>query len=187
MRLPIFIVGALIAVLTLSSTQAGSRVEPPTGFLQFSTPRAIPDIRFEDAEGRTISLTQFRGRLILVNLWATWCEPCRREMPSLDRLQAMLGGPAFEVVAISLDYRDFAKARAFYRDVGIRSLGLYLDSPKRLMADLSPRALPTTLLIDAEGHERGWQTGPTEWDSPAMVAFLKDQIAQAQKRPAVRP
>lgn len=177
----------LSALLVLSPAWVVRAAEPPTGFLLFANPRTIPDVRFEDASGRMISLAQFRGRLVLVNLWATWCEPCRREMPSLDRLQAMLGGPAFEVVAISLDYRDFTKARTFYREVGIRSLGLYLDSPKRLMADLSPKALPTTLLIDGDGRERGWQTGPAEWDSPAMVAFLRDQIAQMQRRSAGGP
>ncbi len=156
--------------------------EAPKKFLLFSKPRALPDTQFEDASGHAVSLSHFRGRVILLNLWATWCEPCRREMPSLDRLQALLGGPTFEVVAVSLDYGNFAKARAFYDEIGIRSLGLYFDVQSRLMKDLSIVAVPTTSLIDADGRERGWQTGAAVWDSPAMVAFIREQIARFEKQ-----
>ena len=178
-RLAIIVCVAVIA-LALPLGAPVRAAEAPKKFLLFSKPRVLPDTQFEDSSGRAIGLSQFRGRVILLNLWATWCEPCRREMPSLDRLQALLGGPAFEVVAVSLDYGNFAKAKAFYGEIGIRSLGLYFDTQNRFMKDLSVKALPTTSLVDAEGRERGWQTGAAAWDSPAMVAFLREQIARMQ-------
>jgi len=95
---------------------------------------------------------------VLLNLWATWCVPCRKEMPSLDRLQAQLGGPAFEVVALSIDKSPQA-VREFYREYGIRKLALYIDPSAEVTSTLGAVGIPTTLLVDGDGRERvaaGW-------------------------------
>lgn len=136
-------------------------------------PKPVPPLAFVDGEGRRIDLSEFGGRLVLLNLWATWCGPCVKEMPSLDRLQAQLGGEAFQVVALSLDRGGKAAVEPFYRKTGVDHLALYLDPGSASMQALSLRGLPTTLLIDQEGRELGRVEGAVEWDSPEVVAFLR--------------
>lgn len=135
----------------------------------------LPDIRFQDAGGNTRSLADFRGRVVLLNLWATWCVPCRKEMPSLDRLQAQLGGPAFEVVALSIDKSPQA-VREFYREYGIRNLALYIDPSAEVTSTLGAVGIPTTLLVDGDGRERWRRVGPAEWDAPEEVARIREHI-----------
>lgn len=135
----------------------------------------LPDIRFQDAGGNTRSLADFRGRVVLLNLWATWCVPCRKEMPSLDRLQAQLGGPAFEVVALSIDKSPQA-VREFYREYGIRKLALYIDPSAEVTSTLGAVGIPTTLLVDGDGRERWRRVGPAEWDAPEEVARIREHI-----------
>ncbi|MBI2293683.1 MAG: TlpA family protein disulfide reductase, partial [Betaproteobacteria bacterium] len=90
-------------------------------------PRVLPTIRFADAKGRAMTLQDFRGKFVLLNIWATWCVPCREEMPTLDRLQARLGGPGFEVVAVSIDRDGLPAVQEFYLQTGIEQLRVYLD------------------------------------------------------------
>src|SRR3954453_23069131 len=117
-----------------------------------SAPLKLPDLAFEDAEGKPKKLSDFRGKTLLVNLWATWCVPCRKEMPALDQLQAKLGGPPFEVVSINIDTRDAEKPRAWLKEVGIARLGYYADASAKVFQDLKlvGRAIgmPTTILVD---------------------------------------
>lgn len=135
----------------------------------------LPEIRFQDARGNSRSLADFRGRVVLLNLWATWCVPCRKEMPSLDRLQAQLGGPAFEVVALSIDKSPQA-VREFYREYGIRKLALYIDPSAEVTSTLGAVGIPTTLLVDGDGRERWRRVGPAEWDAPEEVARIREYI-----------
>lgn len=142
-------------------------------FLRWATPRKIPNISFLNDAGKTLSLTDFRGRVVLLNVWATWCPPCREEMPSLDRLNAERGGPSFEVVALSID-RDTAVVAPFYREIGVKTLKAYFDSNTRASAELGAFAVPATLLIDQQGREVGRALGPAEWDSAEVKALIDE-------------
>ena len=142
----------------------------------FATSKAIPELRFEDATGRPRSLADFRGKLVLLNLWATWCAPCREEMPALDRLQAQLGGPRFEVVALSVDQQGVGVARKFFDEVGVKSLTLYIDPTAQAAFKLGAVGLPSTLLVDPVGREIGRHIGTAKWDSPEVVADLRRRI-----------
>ena len=144
----------------------------------------VPDLRFADGAGRALSLADFRGRVVLLNLWATWCAPCREEMPALDRLQARLGGSGFEVVALSVDQGGPEAVRAFYDDLGLDALGVRLDASGEAMRALGVAALPTTLLIDASGREVGRFVGAAEWDDPETVALIRRHLEAAPAAPS---
>lgn len=136
----------------------------------------LPAFTFQDPDGKPITLDAFKGKTILVNLWATWCGPCKLEMPSLDRLQAALGSDKFEVVAISLDKDGKEKAKKFFTDTKISHLNFYIDPTGREAFNLKPVGLPTTYLVDAQGLEIGRLAGPAEWDSEAAKALISKAI-----------
>jgi thiol-disulfide isomerase/thioredoxin len=139
-------------------------------------PRSIPDLAFKDASGATKTLADWRGRAVLFNLWATWCVPCRKEMPALDALQARLGGDRFDVVAVNIDTRNPEKPKAWLKEVGINRLTYYADPSAKVFQDLklADRAfgMPTTLLVDANGCEVGTLAGPAEWASDDAVKLI---------------
>jgi len=152
-------------------------------------PRALPNIRFADGKGQTVTLQDFRGKVVLLNIWATWCPPCRKEMPTLDRLQAKLGGPAFEVVALSIDQEQqgLHLVQDFYFQTDIQSLGIHVDSSGDATRDLNIGGIPTTLLIDREGREIGRKIGPAEWDSREVVDLIRGYLASpAPNQPGKR-
>ena len=130
-------------------------------------PRPVPALTFRAPEGAETDLAAFKGKTVLVNLWATWCAPCKAEMPALDRLQADLGGDAFQVVAINVDTRNLDKPPAWLKENGITQLAYYSEPTGRLLPALQSHAgaagLPTTLLIDAAGCEIGMVKGPADW------------------------
>lgn len=149
-------------------------------------PRQLPEIRFDDANGRNLTLVDFRGKVVLLNLWATWCVPCRNEMPSLDRLQARLGGDDFTVLALSLDRAGLPAVHRFYDELGLQHLATYLDRTGAASRSLGTPGLPTTLLIDRAGREVARKIGPAEWDSPEWLALIRQRIdarADKQDRP----
>jgi len=167
---------AAAGLIAVTWSIAGAQ-EPSRNFIIHEAPKPIAAIRFEDADGQSRSLTDFRGKVVLLNIWATWCVPCRKEMPTLDRLQAKLGGADFEVVALSIDRRMDA-VRKFFAEVGIQKLAMYLDSSAKATRELGAVGLPTTLLLDREGREVGRLIGPAEWDSPAMLEFIGCVISE---------
>jgi thiol-disulfide isomerase/thioredoxin len=173
---------AAIASLALGPVHAA---EPPAGFIVHDEPRPLADIAFATADGESGSLSDYRGKVVLVNIWATWCPPCREEMPTLDRLQAELGGPDFLVMPLSIDTGGVEVVQKFYDEIGISHLGIYLDESMQAMRDLGAVGLPTTLLIDREGREIGRLVGPAEWDAPEMIEFLREAIER--KDSASRP
>jgi len=158
--------------------QGGGQAETASSrsFVMHEAPRPLPEIKFEDGNGDALTLADLRGKTVLLNIWATWCVPCREEMPTLDALEAELGGPGFEVVPLSVDRAGPEVVRKFYAEIGIEHLGLYIDASMRASFDLQAPGLPTTLLIDSEGRELGRLVGPAEWDTPEMIAFLKDHL-----------
>jgi len=132
---------------------------------------------FVDGARRNLKLDDFRGRVVLLNIWATWCVPCRDEMPTLDALQARLGGDDFHVLPLSIDRAGFDPVRRFYDEIGIRHLGLYLAEDIRAMMAFAVIGLPTTILINRQGFELGRLAGPSAWDSAENVAFFEAIIA----------
>ena len=138
-----------------------------------ATPKAIPELRFIDEAGRQHSLADFRGKVVLLNVWATWCEPCREEMPALDRLQAKLGGARFQVIALSVDQPGAAIAHKFYSEVGIKALSLYIDPTAKAAFVLDAPGLPATLLVDRNGREIGRHLGAVKWDAPEVMERLQ--------------
>ncbi len=129
-----------------------------------------------DESGRSRPLDAFAGRVILLNIWATWCPPCREEMPALDALQAMLGGPDFMVLPLCIDEAGIGRGRAFYDEIGIRSLPLFWAEPLRVQSALAFVGLPTTLLVDRQSREIGRLQGPFDWASPAAVTQLRGVV-----------
>jgi thiol-disulfide isomerase/thioredoxin len=170
--LALVLISALLAV-----TQPAAAVEPPQNFAVHEAPVPVPEISFEDANGQPKTLADFRGKVVLLNIWATWCAPCRKEMPTLDRLQARLGGPDFEVVALSMDRAGPEIVRKFFTEIGIEHLALNIDTSGKAMFAIGTVGLPATLLIDREGKEIGRLIGPAEWDAPDMVDFIRSHIA----------
>ncbi len=146
----------------------------------------IPDLTFQDASGATRKLSEWRGKLVLLNLWATWCVPCRREMPALDGLQAKLGGEQFDVVAVNIDTRDPDKPKTFMKDAGISTLTYFSDDKARVFQELKAigRAIgmPTSVLIDTRGCEIGTMAGPAEWSSDDGVALIKAALQGEQAK-----
>src|SRR5579872_1353945 len=144
-------------------------------------PFRVPNLTFKDAGGNEHSLADWRGRTVLFNLWATWCIPCRKEMPALDALQAELGGPDFDVVAVNIDTRDPARPLAFLKQVGITRLSYFTDPSAKVFQELKVAGkafgMPTTLLVDRSGCEIGEMAGPDEWASPDGVKLMTAAIA----------
>lgn len=153
--------------------------QPSARFKPYKEPRRVPATRFQDASGRQLTLADFKGRVVLLNIWATWCSPCRKEMPTLDRLQGALGGPSFAVVALSIDRDGMDIVRSFYDEIHVQSLAVYIDPSADVMQTLSIIGVPTTMLIDASGREVWRRLGPETWDAPDIVAMLRGTIAQA--------
>ena len=145
------------------------------------TPFLVPDLAFKDADGHDRKLADWRGRTVLLNLWATWCVPCRKEMPALDALQHDLGGDKFEVLAINIDTRDAEKPLAFLKDIGVKHLASYSDQSAKVFQELKMAGkafgMPTTLIVDRSGCEIGAMAGPAEWASPDGVKLVSAAIA----------
>jgi thiol-disulfide isomerase/thioredoxin len=143
----------------------------------------LPDLAFEDADGHPRKLSDWRGKTVLVNLWATWCVPCRKEMPALEGLQTKLGGPNFEVVAINIDTRDPEKPKDFLKANNLTGLSYFYDQKAKIFQDLKAvgRALgmPTSVLVDPKGCEIGTIAGPAEWDSEDAIKLVKAALSPA--------
>jgi thiol-disulfide isomerase/thioredoxin len=175
---------AVARVATPASAQ-----EPPKGpganplsqgqmaaFVFRKEPEALPAIKFQDAEGRERTLTDWRGKVVLLNLWATWCLPCRKEMPSLDRLQKELGSDKFEVVALSVDRKGVEASKKFLNETKVERLSLYVDASARAISELRVVGLPATLLLDGQGREIGRLLGPAEWDSEDAKRLIRSVL-----------
>src|SRR5436190_11251892 len=149
-----------------------------------ASPLRLPDLAFEDADGKPRKLSEWRGKTVLVNLWATWCVPCRKEMPALDNLQAKLGGKDFEVVAVNIDTRDPEKPRNFLKEANLTRLGYFTDSKAKVFQALKSigkaLGMPTSVLVDGQGCEIANLAGPAEWASDDAVKLIKAAMEPAK-------
>jgi len=169
----------LLAMIQIA--HAGSLSQRAVGTMANFTPSPkplpVPVITFRDGKGQKRGLAEFSGKVVLVNFWATWCGPCRREMPDLDKLQARLGGPKFAVVAISSDRKGLEVVRTFYQENEIQHLDTYIDKTTKAQRAFGAYGLPTSVLIDAKGREVGRLVGPAEWVSAEAIALINEVIA----------
>ena len=161
---------------TLASIKAAAKGEV-AAVVTPAGPRALPALSFKDASGADIGLEKFRGQVVLLNLWATWCAPCRKEMPALNELQKAAGGDGFEVVAVSFDLGAADKPRKFLEEIDADKLALYHDPSGRMLQALKTvgrgTGLPTTLILDRAGCEIGYLPGPAEWAGPEGKALIQ--------------
>ena len=153
-------------------------------FAATPVPTPVPPLSFQDAKGNPVRLHDFLGRVVLLNLWATWCTPCVREMPSLDRLQTALGGPDFQVIALSQDRSGAGVVLPFLEHHHLQALTAYLDPPGLATQALGSEGLPTTLLIGRDGREVGRMLGSSEWDTPMARHLIESLIAVPKTSPA---
>lgn len=151
---------------------------PMAGFVIYPKRRNIAAFSFSNDKGETLDLSKWKGRVVLLNLWATWCAPCRKEMPDLAKLQTLLGGPDFEVVALSLDRKGLAASQAFLKDIGATSLSAYVEPEGKTLMAVQALGLPATILVDRNGKEAGRVLGPLEWASPEALAMVKALLAE---------
>ncbi|MEO5669889.1 MAG: TlpA disulfide reductase family protein [Ramlibacter sp.] len=178
-------VAGLVTVVQWGVRMSARSAEAP-GLILHARPRELPPLRFADGSGAPTSLAAFRGKVVLLNVWATWCPPCVAEMPTLDRLQAALGGADFEVVALSIDSAGAPAVQAFFLRTGIKKLHPYVDAFQEALTSLAGAGIPLTLLIDRDGREIGRKQGPAEWDQPQMLQLIRDQLQRtaASRAPA---
>lgn len=170
-----------------ASRQTAERIAPlikgeVAALIVGKEPGPLPDLSFVSPDGAPLTLASFKGKTVLLNLWATWCAPCRKEMPALDRLQAELGGPDFEVVSINIDQRGGDRPAKFLDDIGVAKLVRYADASAKVFSDLKgvgkAFGMPTTILIDRSGCELANLAGPAEWASPDAVAVVKAALGR---------
>lgn len=179
-------IGAIVTIVAAvsSGTSPGGTAAcdrglgAPGRLTTHDAPCALPggpaSVSFADGQGRPLTLDDFRGKVVLVNLWATWCPPCIEEMPALDSLQARLGGDAFEVVAISQDRGGVSLPKAFLEREGLDNLTLYIDPDSATTRAIAAPGLPTSILLDRQGRELARLVGPAAWDDDAMVARIRE-------------
>jgi thiol-disulfide isomerase/thioredoxin len=180
--LPDFLLGRrlfLAAGLTSFALPALANVGPDLikgtleRFKLAKSPKPLPELAFVDAADKPLKLSDYRGKVVLVNFWATWCAPCVKEMPSLDRLQALMGKDKFIVLPLSLDGPSWPKVAPFYHDKKLSELGIYFDKGRKTMQALDVSVLPTSILVDAQGRELGRIEGEADWATPEAVALMK--------------
>ena len=172
------------AVTRIGAETAESAVAPAaeparsglTAFIRQSTPAELPEVAFTNGAGEPKTLADFKGKTVLLNVWATWCGPCREEMPGLDRLQAEMGGDKFEVVALSIDRGGIEASKRFLDQIKVKFLGTFVDTSGKSSKALRVIGMPTTLLIDADGREVGRLMGPAHWDSDEAKKLIEATI-----------
>ncbi len=153
-----------------AKTIAASATGEVAALMPADPPQSVKAFAFDGPDGKPMTVADRAGKTLLINLWATWCAPCRAEMPALDTLQKEKGGDRFEVVAVNVDTGGDAKPKKFLQEIGVKSLGFYRDASMALFNDAKQRGLalglPVTMLVDGEGCLIGHMNGPAEWASP---------------------
>ena len=189
-RKPAFWQAGLLFLLACAGVaQSGvARAEPPrqlaTGemanFTFLKAPQAAPTVSFVDGESKELTLAAFQGKVLLLNFWATWCAPCRKEMKELDDLQKQMGGPKFAVLAISADRQGPSVVGDFFNEVGIRHLAKYNDGSMKTHRAFKSLGLPTTVLLDHNGMDVGRLVGPAAWNAKEALALVRHYVEAAR-------
>lgn len=174
----------------ITSRETAEKMPPSANFVKLPTatnkvalfsiypePRPVPDTAFINEAGDSVRLDDFKGKTLLVNFWATWCLPCREEMPELDKLQAQLGGDDFQVMVISVDRSGLEGSRAFLDDINIQHLDLFYDKRGKLARQMKAIGYPATILIKPDGRQYGMLLGPASWNSPAAKTLIKSILS----------
>lgn len=176
----LFLAGGLAAVALPATAQrimAGVNPEMVQGamsrFVLAKAPKALPDLEFQNASDKVLRFSDFRGKALLINFWATWCAPCVKEMPSLDRLQAAMPKDKFKILPLSIDGPTKPKVAPFYKEQKLGRLGIYFDKGRKAMQGLDVTLLPTSILVDPSGRELGRIEGDADWDMPESIALMK--------------
>jgi thiol-disulfide isomerase/thioredoxin len=164
--------------MTLVAMPIAFAGELPKNFVMHRTPEPGVVVRFEDNEGQPRSVADFRGKMVLLNVWATWCVPCIKEIPALDRLAAALNGADFAVVAVSIDRKGVDAVQKAFTERDVRKLPIYIDRSGEALRAVRAIGLPVSLLIDRDGRELGRAVGPAEWDDGATLAFLRQILSR---------
>jgi thiol-disulfide isomerase/thioredoxin len=173
---------AFVAIALWGATAGAA--EPPKfagiseDFSPIDPPEQISAPPFQDKLGQPVSLDSFKGKVVVLNFWATWCPPCIAEMPALDKLQAEMGGDDFAVVAVSTDRQGIKKSAPFYRRAGIKNLALYNDTRGNMLDAFKAKSLPVTVLLDREGRVIGRIEGAAQWDSAEAKALIAHYLKE---------
>lgn len=168
---------AAIALYVINASPVHGVDRPPAlaKLVPVAAPKSIPAAAFFDGRGQRLSLASFRGRYVLLNLWATWCAPCVRELPALARLQQAL--PGLTIVAVSEGRESAPQTAAFLKAHGAAALHTYLDPDHAFLEALGVFGLPLSVLVDPAGREHARAAGPAEWDDPQAIAWLRAETA----------
>lgn len=181
-------VGRGCAVLLALCLSAASGAAQDAGFafeMRATPTQAMAPLTFVDPAGDRHRLEDYRGQFVLLNIWATWCAPCREELPTLSRLQTALDDVPFQVIALSTDTGRLIAVQRLYRELGLDETGIFIDDTGSAMRSLTVFALPTTILLNPDGQEIGRFVGPAVWDSPAAQSFFRTIVAAAEGNPGV--
>ncbi len=174
-RVSLWIAAACVLLAAASIARAQ---EPPKNLIVNDSPRPVGVLRFEDGQGQARSLADFHGKMVLLNIWATWCASCRKELTTLEQLGAALEADTFATLAVSIDRGGIAAVRKLFGALGIATLPIYVDSSGQVMRSARAIGLPTSLIIDREGRELARLVGPAEWDDAATIAYFRRLAAK---------
>jgi thiol-disulfide isomerase/thioredoxin len=171
----IAVAGVLLAVAPVAHAQ-----ELPKNLLVNETPQPVGGLRFDDGRSQPQSLADFHGKVVLLNIWATWCTPCRKELPALAHLGAALDGAEFAILAVSIDRGGIEAVRKLFGQLSIETLPIYIDTSGGAMRAARVNGLPTSLIIDRDGREVARVVGPVDWDAVATIDYFRRVVARRE-------